>query len=201
LGKTSFNPKVVKFFSNYLVGRRTQYVWNSFSSPFFNIDIGVGQGLALSPILSALYLALFLHILENHLKNIKISVSMLSFVDDGLLVAQNKFISFSNSLLFYSYNIVSDLLLRFDFLVEHSKTEVFHFSRSYGQFNPPPLDLSPLGSSILYPKEFWKYLGFIFDKKLSFWQHINFYSNKAISMVKCMKILGNSVRDLNPYQK
>jgi len=152
LGKSGFDPRVIKFFSNYLVSRRTQYFWNSFSSPFFNIDIGVGQGSALSSILSALYLAPFLHILENHLKNIKISVSMLYFIDNGLLVAQNKSISFSNSLLFCSYNIVSDLLSKFSLLVEYSKTKVFHFSRLHRQFNPP-LDLSPLGDPILYPKE------------------------------------------------
>ena len=63
LEKASFDPRVVKFFSNYLIGRRTQYFWNSFSSPFFNVDIGVEQGSALSPILLALYLAPFLHIL------------------------------------------------------------------------------------------------------------------------------------------
>jgi len=153
LGKASFDPRVIKFFSNYLIGRRTQYFWNSFSSPFFNVDIGVGQGSALSPILSALYLAPFLHILENCLKNLKILVSMLSFIDNGLLVAQNKSISFPNSLLFCSYNIVSDLLSKFSLLVEHLKTKVFHFSRSHGQFNPPPLNLSPLGSPIHYSKE------------------------------------------------
>ena len=57
---------------------------------------------------------------------------MLSFIDNGLLVAQNKSISFSNSLLFCSYNIVSDLLLKFSLLVEHLKTKVLHFSRSHG---------------------------------------------------------------------
>ena len=38
----------------------------------------------------------------------------------------------------------------------------------------------------------WKYLDFIFNRKLSFHQHINFYSNKVMSTVKCMKILSNS---------
>ena len=71
----------------------------------------------------------------------------------------------------------------------------------HGTFNPSPLDLSSIGGPILCPKEFWKYLGFIFDRKLSFCQHIDFHSNKAISTVKCMKILGNLVRDLNLYQK
>ena len=161
----------------------------------------MGQGSALSPILSAIYLALFLHILENCLKILKIPISILSFVDDGLLVVQSKFFSISNSLLFCSYNIVSSFLPRFGLIVEHSKTEVFHFTRLCGSFNPPPLNLSFIGGPILYPKDTWKYLGFIFNRKLSFHQHINFYSNKVISTVKCMKILGNSVRGLIPHQK
>ena len=90
---------------------------------------------------------------------------------------------------------------KFDLQVEHSKTEVFHFSRSHSAFKPPPLDLSPIGSPLLVPKVTWKYLGFIFDRKLHFHNHINYYTNKAISTVKCMKILGNSTRGLNPHQK
>jgi len=46
----------------------------------------MSQGSALSPILSALYLALILYILEKWLKNLKIPVSILSFVDNGLLI-------------------------------------------------------------------------------------------------------------------
>ena len=195
------DPRVVKFFLNYLVGRRTQYFWNNFSSPIFNVDIGVGQGLALSSFLSAIYIAPFLHILENHLKILKISISILSFVDDRLLVAQSKSFSISNSLLFCSYNIISSLLSRFGLIVKHSKTKVFHFTTLYGSFNPPPLNLSFLGGPILYSKDTWKYLGFIFNRKLLFHQHIDFYSNKAISTVKCTKILGNLVRSLIPYQK
>ena len=84
---------------------------------------------------------------------------------------------------------------------EHSKTEIIHFSRSQGLFNPPPLDLSPLGGPILWPKDLWKYLGFIFDCKLSFHKHIDFYANKAMSTVKCMKLLGNSSRGISPIQK
>jgi len=200
LEKAGFDLRVVKFFSNYLVNGKTQYFWNSFSSSFFNIDIGVSQGSALSHILSALYLSPLLHILEIYLKNLKIPVSILSFVDDGLIIAQRKSLSLSNFLLFYSYNVVS-ILLKFGLTVEHSKTKVFHFSRSYSPFNPPLLDLSSFGGPILLSKDFWKYLGFIFNRKLSFHQHINFDSNKAIFTVKCMKILRNLVRSLIPHYK
>jgi len=87
LRKTGFDSKVNHFFSNYLVGRKTQYFWNNFSFSFFNVDVRVGQGSALSPILYTLYLTHILHILEKHLKILKILVFILSFVNDGLLVA------------------------------------------------------------------------------------------------------------------
>ena len=165
------------------------------------MNVGVGQGSALSPILSALYLSLFLYILENCLKNLNIPVSIISFVDDGLFISQNKSLDISNSCLFCSYNVMTKLLERFSLIVEHSKTEVFHFNRSQDFFNPPPLNLSPIGESILKPKSIWKYLGFIFNRKLLFHQHIDFYAHKAISMVKYMKILGNSSQGINPTQK
>jgi len=79
--------QILRFFQNYLVELKTQYVWNFFSSSFFNVDVEVGQGLALFPILSALYISLVLHIFENHLKSLKIPISFLSFVNNSLLVA------------------------------------------------------------------------------------------------------------------
>ena len=98
-----------------------------------------------------------------------------------------------NNFLFCSYHITSSLLKRFSLIMEHGKTEVFYFSRLHGIFDPPPLNLITLEGPILCSKNTWRYLDFIFDGKLSFQQHIDFYTNKAISTVKYMKILGNSV--------
>jgi len=143
----------------------------------------------------------FFHILENCLKNLKISISFLSFVDDGLFISQNKSLSISNANLFCSYNVVLSLLIKFSFVMKHSKTEFFHFSRLHGAFTSPLLDLSSLGRPCLLPKTTWKYLGFIFYCKLLFQAHIDFYANKAISTIKCMKMLRNSTRSLIPLQK
>ena len=177
------------------------YSWTNFSSSTFKINIRVGQGSALSPILSAFYLSLFIYILENQLKNLKIPTLFISFVDDGLFISQSNSIDISISCLYCSYNVLTNLLEKFGLVVEHSKTEILHFNRSHGVFNPPPLDLSSLGENILLSSNTWKYLSFIFDRKLTFHQHVNFYVNKAISMVKCMKLLSNSSRSINPLQK
>ena len=167
----------------------------------FEVNAGVGQDSALSPILSALYLTPFVHILEKCLKILKIPISMLSFVDNGLIIAQNKSILILNSQLFCSYNVLSNILTDFGLVIEYRKTEIFHFNRSHRKYNPPSLDLTPLGGPILHPKDSWKYLGFFFDRKLTFRQHLDFYSNKVLSMVKCMKLLGNLSRRISPLQK
>ena len=67
--------------------RKTNYFWNNFTSPIFNVNVEVGQGSALSPILSALCLSLFIYILENFLKNLKIPISIISFVNNGLFIS------------------------------------------------------------------------------------------------------------------
>ena len=201
LEKVGLDPKVTNFFANYLIQRSTKYLWNNLSSPSFEVNVRVGQGSALSPILSTLYLSLLIYIIEKRFKNLNLPISILSFIDDGLFIVQNKSFSISNSHLFCSYNILSNLLNSFGLIIKHSKTEIFHFNRSHGPFNPPPLDLSPIGDPILHSKDSWRYLGFIFDQKLSFHKHIDHYANKAISTVKCMKLLGNSVWDINLLQK
>ena len=163
LKKADLDPKVTSFFADYLVRRKTNYVWNKISSPTYEVNVGVGQGSTLSPILSALYLSLFLYILENRLKNLKIPVSLISFMDDGLIISQNKLINILNSQLFCSYNVLTRLLNKFRLTIEHMKTETFHFNRLHGTFNLPSLDLSSIGGPILRPKDSWKYLRFIFD--------------------------------------
>ena len=185
------------FFSDYLVGRKTHYLWNSFTSSLFSADIDISQGSALSPILSVLFIALVFHIFKKRIKNLNILAFFLSFVDDRLFISQEKLFIKTNANFFCCYNIMSSLLNQFGLIVEHGKTENFHFSRLHGTFK----DLRQIDSPILQSKVMWKYLGFIFNKKLSFQQHINFYMNKALFIVKCMKILENLNWRLLPYQK
>jgi len=45
--------------------------------------------------------------------------------------------------------------MKFGLVVKHGKTEVFYFTRSHGAFNPPPLDLTPIGGPVLFPKDTW----------------------------------------------
>jgi len=42
LQKAGLDIHIVNFFANYLINRKTNYVWNNFSSPMFEVNIGVG---------------------------------------------------------------------------------------------------------------------------------------------------------------
>jgi hypothetical protein len=50
--------------------------------------VGVGQGLALSPVLSALYLALVIKLFES--QAVHLDCDVLSYVDDRTLIVQAK---------------------------------------------------------------------------------------------------------------
>ena len=123
-----------------------QYLWNSFTSFFYCVDVDVSQG-------SALYLSSIFHIFEKRFKNLNIPVSFLLFVDDELLISQEKSFEKFNTFLFCSYNIISSLLEQFSLTIEYRKSEIFHFSKLQGLFNSSSLDLSPLRGPILYHKD------------------------------------------------
>ena len=151
LDKAGFDLKISIFFSNYLINRKTQYMWYNFVSPFFRTDVGIGQRSTLSSILLTLYISLIFHIFEKRAKNIisNISVLFLSFVDNSLFISQEKIYEKSNTLFFYSYNIINSLFNQFSFIIEYKKSKVFHFSRSTRTFNSPSLDLSLLEGLLL----------------------------------------------------
>ena len=152
MDKVGLDQKISTFFKDYPVGRKMKYLWKNLLSPLCSVDVGVSWESALSLILSMLYLSPIFHTLEKCLKILKIPLSIISFIDNGLFISQNKSISHSNTNIFCTYNIMSFFLTKFRLIVEHRKTEVFHFSKLQGIFNPPPLNLTIIGGPILLLK-------------------------------------------------
>jgi len=65
LDKAGFDLRILSFFSNYLIDKRIQYIWNNFVSPSFRTDVDIEQDSTLFFILSALYI---FHIFEKRKK-------------------------------------------------------------------------------------------------------------------------------------
>jgi hypothetical protein len=102
-----------------------------------------------------------------------------------------------------AYGFVHNTFSSLGLVLEHDKSEAFHFSRAQ-RFSNPAIDLgfAPYGEATpLKPKPVWRYLGFFFDRKLLVREHVRFYSTKAFTTVKAFNMLGNSSRGIMALQK
>jgi len=128
-----------------------QYVWKNLVLLFFKASISLEQSSTLFPILSAIYITPIFYIFEKRTKSLLpfIPISNLSFVDDGLLISQEKNYKKLNANLFYSYNIIPSLFNQFSLIIKYNKSEVFYFSRSTKSTHSFLLDLRPLNKKNL----------------------------------------------------
>ena len=110
---------------------------------FSKTDIGIEQDSAFSPIPSAIYTVSIFHIFEKRSKILLSSISVLTllFVDNSLLICQEKSYGKSNVNLFCSYSIISSLFNQFGLVIKHDKLEIFHFSKFTKNTQSPALDL------------------------------------------------------------
>jgi hypothetical protein len=197
--KQGFVPEVDVFFRSYLVDQSTCYAWDNDLSPEFPSSVGVGQGSALSPILSALCLAPLLKEFECR---VHVAV-LISYVNDSTIIVQSDTWDKNLVKLKSAYRIVFELTQSMGLVLEHNKSEGFHFSRKHGDSNPDiNLGYAPYtGTTPLHPGTTWRYLGFFFDRALTFREHVKRYTNKALTTVRAMLALGNSVHGLRPKHK
>jgi hypothetical protein len=122
LDKQGFVPEVVVFFKSYLVDQFICYTWDDDLSLEFPSSIGVGQGSALSPILSALCLAPLCFVCRVHV------AVLISYVYDGTIIVQSDMWDKNLVKLKLAYKIVFELTQSMGLVLEHSKSEGFHFS-------------------------------------------------------------------------
>ncbi|CAA7265985.1 unnamed protein product [Cyclocybe aegerita] len=168
-----------EMFMAVLLGRSTVYCWNTFQSDPRSADMGVGQGSALLPVISGLFIALVMKLF--YIKAALLNTMLLSFVDDGTILAQSKQLDDNNVGLRKAYKIIYLLFVAFALVLEHNKTELFHFSCRGDTYNPL-LDLGyapHTGVTPLKPKTYWRYFGFYFDCGLTFHEHVNYLKTTA----------------------
>jgi hypothetical protein len=84
LDKQGFAPEVVTFFKSYLVDQFTCYTWDNDLPMEFPSSVRVGQGSALSPILSALCLTPLLKEFEHR---VHVAV-LISYVNNSTIIVQ-----------------------------------------------------------------------------------------------------------------
>jgi hypothetical protein len=199
LDKQGFAPEVVVFLKSYLVDQFTHYTWDNDLSLEFPSSIGVRQGSALSPILSALCLAPLLKEFECRV----CMAVLISYVNNSTIIVQSDTWSKNLVKLKLAYKILFELTQSMGLVLKHSKSEGFHFSQKHNDSNPDiNLSYAPYTRATpLHPGTTWQYLGFFFDCALTFQEHVKCYMNKALTTVRAMLALGNSVCGLQPKHK
>lgn len=216
LRRHGFDRNLCAYFCDYLIGRQTEFLFNGHQSEPTDFSTGVGQGSALSPILTGLYIAPVLHLIAPAGEVLEGNATLQFFVDDGMIHVAGKQanddrrsgLTYNNSLLEKLFGDVVTNLGRLGLGVEVDKLELMHFRRAkdkvWSQEEPlgPKLTLNVDGHAYtVVPQEKMRYLGFFLDPKLSFREHIRFYSTKSSSTVQALRMLGNSVRGLTPKDK
>jgi hypothetical protein len=199
LDKQGFAPEVVVFFKSYLVDLFTCYTWDDDLSLEFPSSVGVGQGSALSPILLALCLAPLLKEFECRVH----MAVLISYVNDSTIIVQSDTWGKNLVKLKLAYKIMFELTQSMGLVLKHSKSEGFHFSQKHSDSNPDiDLGYAPYtGATPPHPGTTWQYLGFFFDCALTFQEHVKCYTNRALTTVRAMFALGNSVCGLWPRHK
>jgi len=126
--KAGFPLVLGNFFCSYLTGHKTMYKWDDSVSGLFAADIGVGQGSGLSPVLLGLYIGPVLKLFS--FEPISKEVQLLSYVDDGTVLTQSTHLMQNLPKLTAAYGIIYRLLTALGLVLEHDKSEVYHFSWS-----------------------------------------------------------------------
>jgi hypothetical protein len=124
LDKQGFAPEVVAIFRPYLVDQLTCYAWDNNLSWEFPSSVGVGQGSALFPILLALCLAPLLKEFEHRV----CVVVLISYVNDSTIIVQSDTWGKNLVKLKAAYKIMFELTQSMGLVLEHNKSEGFHFS-------------------------------------------------------------------------
>jgi hypothetical protein len=123
---------------------------------------------------------------------------LISYINDSTIIVQldtgdKNFVKLKSA-----YKIVFELTQSMGLVFKHKKSEGFHFSWKHTDSNPDiNLDYAPYtGATPFHPGTTWWYLVFFFDHALTFREHVKQYTNKALTSMRAMLALGNSVHGL-----
>ncbi|XP_066596610.1 uncharacterized protein [Prorops nasuta] len=172
-------PSNLVKFVNFLINDRKVYFFNSFyvKEEEYRSFKGLPQGGVLSPLLYIIYV-------KDIMKNIDPNVFNLQFADDIAIYSPVSFSSSTKRKLQSSIRTVQQNLLEFGLKLAPHKSILVHFNNKN---IPPGISSITIGSDIIKSSPSVKFLGIIFDYKLSFKDHIDYIISifyKRLNIIK-----------------
>jgi len=169
------------FIKGFLKDRQFSVRLGACLSGLFDQEMGVPQGSVLSVTLFALKI-------NAIVRAISPGVECSLYVDDFLIVYRSKYIPIIERHLQRSLNMLSHWADTNGFKFSSSKTVCMHFYRlRYAHPNP---ELT-LNGTLIPVVEQTKFLGVIFDNKLTFLPYIRYLKEKCVKACRCLHFLGS----------
>ena len=180
--KIGLKGNLPKFISNFLSNRCFRVKVDSSFSDVYEQEQGVPQGSILSP-------TLFNIKINNIIKCLDDDVNCSLYVDDFLICYRSKDMKTIETKLQNNLNKIEKWTVENGFKFSMTKTNCVHFCQEHRLHLDPALKLYNNPIPIVDQA---KFLGVIFDKKLSFIPHINTLKVKCQKALNVLKLLSHS---------
>ena len=170
------------FIQNFLMERTFNVKIGSTFSNNFSQHEGVPQG-------SVLSCTLFLLAINNISKCLPNDIKSILYVDDLTLYTSSARLPNAERRMQIAINNIYKWTRDRGFRFSLGKSEAMHFTKVRGTFPPPSLSLNNLPLKVVRERRF---LGMIFDDKLSWIQHMKYLKSRCFSAMNILKCLSCS---------
>lgn len=174
--------RLPNFISNFLSDRHFRVRMGSFLSDLFDQEMGVPQG-------SILSVTLFSLKINNIVNCLPVGVRGSLYVDDFLICYRSKNMRLIERQLQGCLNRIQTWADENGFKFSESKTVSMHFCNTRILHPDPHLTLY---NSPIPVVEQTKFLGLIFDRKLSFIPHINYLKDKCLKAMNLLRVVAHT---------
>ena len=192
---TTWKYGIMRDLSDFgLKGRLPHFIDNFLSNRNFKVRVGTtlsdlqGQeeGVPQGSILSV---TLFSIKINNIVKALNPGVDCSLYVDDFLICYRSKHMHTIERQLQQCLNKIQKWALENGFKFSKTKTQCMHFCQLRGLHNDPVLKLDGVEIPVV---EQYKFLGVIFDRKLSFIPHINYLKAKCHKALQLLRVVAHT---------
>ena len=191
---TTWKYGIMRDLSDFgLKGRLPHFIDNFLSNRNFKVRVGTtlsdlqGQeeGVPQGSILSV---TLFSIKINNIVKALNPGVDCSLYVDDFLICYRSKHMHTIERQLQQCLNKIQKWALENGFKFSKTKTQCMHFCQIRGLHNDPVLKLDGVEIPVV---DQYKFLGVIFDRKLSFIPHINYLKAKCHKALQLLRVVAH----------
>ena len=174
--------KLPHFIDNFLSNRNFKVRVGTTLSDLQGQEEGVPQG-------SILSVTLFSIKINNIVKALNPGVDCSLYVDDFLICYRSKHMHTIERQFQQCLNKIQKWALENGFKFSKTKTQCMHFCQLRGLHNDPVLKLDDVEIPVV---DQYKFLGVIFDRKLSFIPHINYLKAKCHKALQLLRVVAHT---------